>query len=388
MFVIPNEVSCALTLFKNAGFEAYLVGGCVRDYIMNRHFNDFDITTNATPSEVIDVFEGYKVVQTGIKHGTVTVIINKLPLEITTYRIDGKYNDGRHPENVTFSKKLTDDLKRRDFTVNAMAYNGEIIDVFGGIQDINDKIIRCVGNPDERFNEDALRIMRALRFSSVLMFDIEDETSKSILQNYHLLSNISTERIYSEFLKLLSGDKAGNVLIKYKEVFISLFDRLNFSESWQNINTIENDSLLRLAYFFLNDELYKNNYKKLKPDNKSYNRVCNAIEGFKITITHDAPSVKRFLRKHGKQAFRDVVELKRCEGIDISALCEIYTEIIKNNECFDISGLNINGNDIKKLGYTDAEIGVILNMILDNVIDGKLENSREELIKFTEETKI
>ena len=186
---VSLEAKMVLELLENSGFEAFLVGGCVRDSLLNRPFSDYDVTTNASPSEVKKVFSDYRVIETGIKHGTVTVILNGLPVEITTYRIDGEYKDNRHPEEVRFSTKLEDDLCRRDFTVNALAYNSELIDLFGGVSDLKSRLIRCVGDPDVRFNEDGLRILRALRFSSVLGFEIENATACSVIRNRHLLKN-------------------------------------------------------------------------------------------------------------------------------------------------------------------------------------------------------
>ena len=197
---IPSEVLQALKLIESKGHEAYLVGGCVRDFIMKKKPYDFDITTSAKPNEVKEIFHLFTTFDQGIKHGTVGVKINKLVIEITTYRIDGEYLDARHPSDVKFTTFLIEDLKRRDFTINALALdkNYQIVDHFGGINDINNKIIKCVGDPNTRFNEDALRILRALRFASVLGFRIEEETSKAILDNYHLLEKVSIERIYSE----------------------------------------------------------------------------------------------------------------------------------------------------------------------------------------------
>ena len=199
--------------FNYAGYEAYLVGGSVRDMIMGRQIYDYDICTSALPKEVYGVFPDDKIFETGIKHGTVTVIIASASLEITTYRIESTYSDNRHPDSVEFTDLIENDLSRRDFTVNAIAYSPHsgITDPFGGCGDIEKKIIRCVGEPDKRFGEDALRILRALRFSSVLGFEIEPETAESIHRNYKLLENISVERIFAELSKLLCGKDAGRI---------------------------------------------------------------------------------------------------------------------------------------------------------------------------------
>ena len=210
----PEKILKAIALLESNGYSAYTVGGCVRDSVMGRAPNDWDMTTSAAPDETREVFKDFHTVATGIKHGTVTVLIDSEPVEITTMRVDGKYSDNRHPESVSFTKRIEDDLSRRDFTVNAMAYNPKtgVVDPFGGQNDIKNKIIRCVGNPDTRFGEDALRILRAIRFSSVLGFDIDKKTSQSIIGNRSLLQNISKERIRVELIKMLCGQNVEKIL--------------------------------------------------------------------------------------------------------------------------------------------------------------------------------
>ena len=204
---------------NNQGYEAFIVGGCVRDYLLGLTPHDTDICTNALPEQTKKCFEAYHTFDTGIKHGTISVVCGGEVYEITTYRIDGDYSDNRHPDSVSFTRNINEDLQRRDFTVNAMAYNAEygLVDPYGGKNDLKDKIIRCVGNPDTRFNEDALRILRALRFASVYGFSIEENTSKSIFKNADLLKNIATERVTSEFLKLICGKDAVKILDAYRE---------------------------------------------------------------------------------------------------------------------------------------------------------------------------
>ena len=217
MIKIPKDVQQVLNILKKNGFQAYVVGGCVRDSVMGRTPLDWDVTTNAMPDEIKKAFASFKTVDTGIQHGTVLIISGETPVETTTFRIDGSYSDNRHPDSVKFTPSLKEDLARRDFTINAMAYNEEegIIDCFGGIDDIKNKVIRCVGDPDKRFNEDALRILRAIRFSSVLGFGIEKETQESVIKNKNLLSNIAVERIDTELTKLLCGDNVFDVLDDY-----------------------------------------------------------------------------------------------------------------------------------------------------------------------------
>ena len=219
---IPNNANLILKALCESGYEAYFVGGCVRDFLMNRPCNDFDITTSAQPLEIEEALsrKGIRYFETGLKHGTVTAVLDGEAFEITTYRTDGEYLDARHPENVVFVSDLSEDLSRRDFSINALAYNAKdgIVDKFGGIDDIKNGIIRTVGNPDKRFNEDALRIMRALRFASTLGFEIESETAVSVHKNAELLKNISAERIYSELMKLLLGVNCEKILLEFKDV--------------------------------------------------------------------------------------------------------------------------------------------------------------------------
>ena len=219
---ISSKAKIVINALADAGFSAYVVGGCVRDYFLGNQTSDTDITTSAKPCELEKILadKNIKVVETGLKHGTVTAVIDKTPLEITTFRADGEYRDSRHPQSVEFVEDIEQDLKRRDFTVNAMAYNDErgLVDLFGGREDIENRIIRTVGEPDARFKEDALRIMRALRFSSVLGFEIEEKTKKSIFDNMYLLENISAERIFSELSKLLCGKNVLNVLNEFRQV--------------------------------------------------------------------------------------------------------------------------------------------------------------------------
>ena len=230
---MPKNVDTAINLLQSAGFEAYAVGGCVRDSLLGKTPNDWDITTSAKPENMKSVFADFHCIDTGIKHGTVTVVIDGEPLEITTFRLDGEYEDNRHPKSVTFTSNLGADLGRRDFTVNAMAYSNKpgTVDLFGGQNDLKNKIIRCVGDPDRRFNEDALRILRALRFASALDFEIEEKTAQSLLKNCALLGNISEERIAKELLKLVCGKGAKRILTDLAPVLFELLPELKPSRA-------------------------------------------------------------------------------------------------------------------------------------------------------------
>ena len=334
---LPSDVTEILNILHTGGHEAYCVGGAVRDSLMGFTPEDWDITTSARPDETEELFKDYKTIDTGLKHGTLTVIINHKPYEITTFRIDGEYNDNRHPEEVIFTPDLKDDLARRDFTVNAIAYNSEgIVDLYGGREDIYNSIIRTVGDPDKRFNEDGLRILRALRFASVLGFEIEHETASAIHRNRHLLKNISAERISTELSKLICGKNAFNILMEYPDV-LSVFipeiePAVNFTQYgkkhaydvWEHIchtvDTIPQDKILRLTMLLhdlgkvpthkLNekgDSTFKNHatvggemtkeiLTRLKFDKKTINRVSYLVS------YHDfePPETKVELKRHLK----------------------------------------------------------------------------------------
>ena len=221
---IPDNANTIINTLQNNGYSAYVVGGCVRDSLMGRIPHDWDICTSATPEQMLEIFKDFRVIETGLKHGTVTIVIDGEQYECTTYRIDGKYSDNRRPDNVTFTNNLVEDLKRRDFTINAMAYNDieGLIDPFGGTEDINENTIRCVGSAKDRFGEDALRILRAIRFASQLDFTIELNTDWQIHQQYKSLKNISVERINSEFCKIVNSNNFCVELLLYKDVFVLL----------------------------------------------------------------------------------------------------------------------------------------------------------------------
>ena len=375
-------------MLTNAGYEAYFVGGCVRDSILGREFNDYDITTSALPDEIKKVFSDYTMLDIGIKHGTVTVFIDNLPLEITTYRIDGEYSDNRHPKQVEFSRSLCDDLSRRDFTVNALAYNDGVVDLFGGLNDINNKIVRCVGDPDKRFYEDALRIIRALRFASVLGFKIETETAESIKRNAHLLKNISAERVNAELTKLICGQNAGRIISEFSDVFDIYFEGDSFVEASNYIDNLPQTATLRFACFFLNDKYYKEDLKALKSDNNTYKTVCHLIERFNDLDKPTKPFVKRFLNNYGYDVLVGVCKLKEAYGHDVGMVVDVADDIIERNECYKISQLLVNGDDVSALGFDGKKIGVVLNTVLELVVEEKISNNKEEILSYIKENLI
>ena len=395
---MPDEVEKALNILSSCGFEAYIVGGCVRDAILGSVPSDWDITTSAAPEEIKNCFRDYRTINTGLKHGTVTVIINKMHLEITTYRIDGKYSDNRRPDTVLFTDKVAMDLKRRDFTINALVYNNNgIVDLFGGIKDIENKRVKCVGVPDERFQEDGLRILRAMRFASILGFSIEKETAASIHKNKNLLNNISFERINSEFCKLLSGVSFYEIMQKYKEVvevFIPEVSTVSL-ELWTNkLNSMHFvDNLILKLTLLLNDINPEIILKRLKSDNETINIVKLLSENFKEEIIPEPVAVRRWLNKIGYDNLKNLIEVKKAffkslgdENDDIIKLSraeDLMNEAVVENQCYSLKTLEIKGIDIIEAGFPRGEIvGKILNEVLDKVIEGTLENNREVLKNF------
>lgn len=432
---LPDFAKKAIDMLNGKNFEAYIVGGCVRDCIMGITPNDWDITTSASPEEIGLVFKDFKTIKTGIKHGTVTVLIEDNPLEITTYRIDGKYSDNRHPDKVKFTKNLKEDLLRRDFTINSLAYhyNTGVIDFFGGIKDIERKIIRCVGEGDKRFSEDALRIMRALRFSSTLGFSIHQNTKNSIHKNFELLEKISPERIYSELSKLLCGNNAKEVLMEFKSVIAKIIPEIEKSFSFNQktpyhiydvyehtVNSVANidpDLILRLTMFFHDigkpycftvDENGQGHFKghskisvkicedvlrRLKCDNNTIEEVTTLIKYHDTVIENDEKLIKRWFNRISPEGFFKLLKIKMADTLsqnpifDRSELIDkLYIsakDILKKKECFSISSLKINGDDLISLGMKEGkEIGDTLNFLLDAVIDKKCINERQSLLNF------
>lgn len=431
---VPVYIQEILSRFKRGGFEAYVVGGCVRDSIMGVSPDDWDVTTNALPEDTKRLFSDYKIIETGIKHGTVAVVISKKTVEITAYRLDGDYSDNRRPDSVTFTDELFLDLSRRDFTVNAMAYSPDkgLIDEFESLSDLNNKIIRTVGCPDARFSEDALRIMRALRFSCVLGFEIEKNTSDSIHKNKELLKNIAAERLFSELNKLLTGKHAGRVLLKYGDVLGVFIPEIlpvigqkqcgkkHCYDVWEHIcrtvDNIEPQKELRLTMLLHDlgkaptagidekgDSTFINHAQagaalaekiliRLKSDKKTIHAVTKlvSLHDFEIPVTET--EVRRMLKKATpdellmllkiKTADRGALSPSFCDVSEQRAKAEKYLGVIlSENKCYKIEDLAVSGTDVAKKGYTGSEIGEKLEMLLDAVIEGECENTKDELLK-------
>ena len=437
---VPKRVSYIIERLISAGYSAYAVGGCVRDSIMGKVPSDWDICTSALPQQTLEVLGKPNLVENGMKHGTVTVRYDDENYEITTFRSDGVYDDNRHPRQVSFVSDLREDLARRDLTINALAYNQRdgLVDLFGGAEDIEKGIIRCVGNPDERFSEDGLRIMRTLRFASVLGFDIDEETALSVHKNAHLLKNISAERIASEFNKLLMGKNAERVLSEYYDViavFIpELLPMVGFEQKtphhvydvWEHtvkvISFSPEDRILRLTAFFhdigkpecftvspdgtghfhghpdVSERIAADVLRRLKYDNKTINTVCLLVRLHDKRPPAEPKYVRRFLSELGEELFPELLKLKRADAMGqsefrrkekleyISELRRLYDEELKKGSAYSLGMLRINGRDIMSLGVRDGrQVGMILRKMLDFVIDGELENDRERLLACAKE---
>lgn len=436
----PYYANLALNLLKSAGFEAYVVGGCVRDSLLGEIPNDWDITTSALPEDTLKVFKDYRVIETGIKHGTVAVLIDDNLLEITTYRVDGEYKDNRHPENVTFTRNLALDLARRDFTINALACDadGRLIDEFGGVADLEAKRICCVGEPDERFAEDALRIMRALRFSATLDFDIEARTAKSIRRNKDLLKNIAAERITEELLKLLcgKGPRVTDILIEYRDVFAVIIPELEpcFDFDHQNIHHVY-DIYNHIAYsvgaskplpdvrlaLLLHDigkphvftvdengtghtykhaevsyELSKTVLSRLRLPTDFYETVLTLVRYHDYPVQPEKRYIKRRLNKFGPEILEKLMLVKVGDNAahnmetgdfypEIVEVQKLMAEVLAEGDCFSLKGLDITGNDIISLGYTGPKVGEILNELLMEVIEETIPNEHSKLIERAKE---
>ena len=438
--LLTRDAEKLIELLCGAGYKAYAVGGCVRDSMLNRPVSDIDICTSAKPNEVESVLEenGIRFIETGLKHGTVTAVVEHAPYEITTFRTDGEYLDNRRPERVTFVSDVKDDLARRDFTINAMAYNQSegIIDCFGGREDIENRLIRAVGNADVRFNEDALRIMRALRFSAVLGFEIEESTEKALFDNRELLKNIACERIYTELIKLLRGAYCENVLLKYREIIAVVIPELkpcfDFPQNskWHIYDVythiVKSTALsadkdyIRLALLLhdigkpfcrTTDEKGQDHFKghqkisadkaynilkRLRVSNEILNKTVTLIENHDYYITERPAVIKRWLRRLGEELTFDYIDLKIADlkthnplyaEPEIEALEQIRIKaqsIIESGEPYRVSDLKINGNDLKKIGFEGKAIQTELEKLINEVSGNPNCNNREKLLNFAE----
>ena len=436
--LIPTNIETVIEKLEQGGFEAYIVGGCIRDLLLGNAPKDYDITTSALPEEIKRCLSGYNTIDTGIKHGTVTVVSEGENVEVTTFRIDGEYSDHRHPESVCFSRKLSDDLSRRDFTINAMAYNHKtgLIDPFGGRKDLFLRRLCCVGDPAVRFEEDALRIMRVLRFASELDMEIEETTASAALRMRHLLKDVSQERLSKELVRLLAGESPYRVLTRFSEVLAVIIpeispcvgfeqhSRYHAYDVWEHIAyAVENsfpDPDVRLALLFhdigkprcftmddegrghfishekISAEIAEEALKRMKFPANTIKRVEKLVRSHCITPSDDRKIVRRLLSKVGEEDIFLLAEVMKGDNRAKQSFCleRVQTidsmkkraeEIIAENQCFKLSNLAVSGNNMLALGLKGAEIGKALNFLLDAVISEKAENSRESLIAYLKE---
>lgn len=431
---MPKNVDTAINLLQSAGFEAYAVGGCVRDSLLGKTPNDWDITTSAKPEDMKSVFADFHCIDTGIKHGTVTVVIDGEPLEITTFRLDGEYEDNRHPKSVTFTSDLGADLGRRDFTVNAMAYSKKTgtVDLFGGQNDLKNKIIRCVGDPDRRFNEDALRILRALRFASALDFEIEEKTAQSLLKNRALLGNISEERIAKELLKLVCGKGAKRILTDFAPVLFEILPELQpmYKNSHDNphhcydiyehtliaVESIDPEPTLRfamllhdcgksavkkfdengVAHFYghqrISAEISAQILARLKVSNKFRDEILFLVSNHdRWELYENTEKMPRYLSKFGLDGVLNLLKVMRADVLaqspeyryrldQIADAEEIAKNLAAQKPCLSLSELQINGRTLMDIGIPQGrKLGAVLAQLLDEVIDGVTKNTQEAL---------
>lgn len=401
-FTIPAPVLFVLNRLESAGYHAYCVGGCVRDHLMGREPGDYDVTTSAKPDEMLKVFHDCRLVETGLQHGTVTIVREGMNIEVTTYRIDGTYDDGRHPDSVTFTDQLSDDLCRRDFTINAMAHSPErgIVDLFGGQEDLARRVIRCVGRAEERFSEDGLRIMRALRFAAVLDFTPDAECSDAVRRLTPLLEKISRERIYVELTKLLGGVGAARILREFPGVIAYVLPGVTDGDVLHAADAIEaderlyvsaglgRDTAMRYALLFENlaDSGARDAICSLKPSRA----VKNAVLGYRTALPEaetaaaaklmsrtddETPAaLARFACVSGKISFGQAEEIRK-----------IADDILGKDLPRRLSMLAVGGSDLAAYGYRGKEIGDKLGEILDCVICGKIGNTKEEIDRYLTE---
>ena len=432
--VIPEQVNSILESLQKSGYEAYVVGGCVRDALLGREPNDWDITTSALPTEVKSVFP--RTIDTGLQHGTVTVLCGGTGYEVTTFRVDGVYEDGRHPKEVTFTPSLREDLKRRDFTINAMAYNNEsgLVDLFGGQQDLENGIVRAVGDPVQRFTEDALRIMRAIRFSAQLGYEIEPETLRAASALAPNLRRISSERIREELEKTLVSDRPELLRTAWAagitKEFIPEFDRCMETDQinphhcytvgehiLKGVSLVRKDRILRIT-MFLHDiakpichtvdeegidhfrghaevgcSLAKTILQRLKYDNATIRKVTTLVKYHDMQIRLTEPAVRKAIVMTGADLFPLLLEVKLADFMSQSTfqreekqenfdtLCAIYERIIERGDCLSLRGMAVNGSDLIEMGVKPGrEVGDILAGMFEEVLNVPEHNNKEYLL--------
>ena len=440
---LPRTVSDLVSRLENAGFSAYAVGGCVRDTLLSLQPHDWDLCTSARPEEMQEVFRGERVVETGLKHGTLTVVIGRVPYEITTFRTDGSYTDHRHPDSVTFVRDVAGDLSRRDFTVNAMAYSPRsgLVDLFGGQEDLARRVIRCVGVPEERFREDALRILRALRFASVFDFSVDPETDQALRLLAPSMKDVAAERIREELLKLLCGAGAGRILRDYPDVLSVIipeiasmvgYDQKNHHhhfDLWEHtVRGVENippEPDLRLTMLLHDtgklsvrtfDDRGEAHYRghqaasaaiaervtaDLRCDRQTMDRVVRLVRFHDIPLRTDSGAVNldrsfllRRLNRFGEKDLRALFLIhwadriatghssREREDARMAERMNALDALLAEKPCFTLKDLAVNGNDLKALGLKGPALGDALQKLLEAVMDGQVPNEKKQLNYF------
>lgn len=433
---IPEHARQAIDILEHNGYTAYAVGGCIRDSLLGKTPHDWDICTNCRPEKMKEAFEGFRTIDTGLKHGTVTVMIENELIEITTFRSDGEYENHRKPAQVKFVDDLYLDLERRDFTINAMCCcnSDEIIDLFGGQKDLHNGILRCVGNASQRVEEDALRILRGLRFASVLDFKIHDETKRAMFEKKQLLECISSERISDELKKLLCGKAAEKVLSEYKEIIAVIIPEIRpcfgFAQNnphhcydiWEHIiksvSFVRPEPVIRTAMLlhdigkpsmatkdengvshfkkhqFVSAKMADEILKRLRFDSRSISYIHDLICEHDNRIPADMHSVKRFIAKYDFQFMLDYLEIRRGDTYaqsdyrraeklaELDEIARLTIELADQDTCLKISDLAVNGNDLIALGLDGRNIGFWLSKLLELVIEDKIKNDKTELLEY------
>lgn len=434
-FDIPSGARHILQTLNGAGHEAYLVGGCVRDLLRGVKPHDWDICTSALPKKTEQCFAGQRVIGTGLKHGTVTVLVEGEPYEITTYRTEGPYSDSRRPDFVRFVPNLEKDLARRDFTMNAIAMDlhGNLCDPYGGGADIKVGLIRCVGEPDRRFREDGLRVMRALRFAATFGYDIEERTAQAVHKNRAVLDRVAAERINAELRKLLVGQNAGDVLRQYPDVFCQFWPQLgplvtleqnnpwHYWGGWEHtIHAVEAapaDMTLRLAmllhdigkpsckstdekeidHFYghpaISAQMADQMLRALKFDNKTRERVVLLVERHDAQLPPRSQVIRRWLNRLGSEAFFQLLEVKQADNmgqapekvksclVELEEIMAKAERVLLEGQCLTLKDLAVNGRDVIAAGIAPGpEVGRVLEGLLEQVLSGEIPNERETLL--------
>ena len=438
MIKFPDAVKHLISALNAAGHEAYAVGGCVRDALLNKKPNDWDLTTSALPEEIKAVFPRERIIETGIKHGTVTVLVKGEPYEITTYRVDGEYTDHRRPDSVQFVKNLKEDLMRRDFTVNAMACHPEtgLVDLFGGRDDLEKRIIRAVGEPEKRFEEDALRILRALRFASTYDFSIDEQTALAANRLRNTLENVSEERIFVELKKLLCGKGAERILCDYAEILFSVLPELKpmygcgqnnphhaydvWTHTAKSVANVPAEAHFRLTMLLhdagkpackyvgedgfdhfkghpvVSRKIAEAVLLRLKSDKATMQLVSKLVQEHDLRVPAKPMNVRRQMARIGKDIFGMLIPVMRADSLAqnpamhdekiayVDAIEREYASALRENACLCLQDMHISGKDLLALGLRGKIVGELLNDLLFDIIEGKVHNENAALIRRAE----